>query len=105
MTGELATRLDTVRRELPGGMAAATQLVLDNPGSFAVGLSGGIVLGKILLNLVKPRTITEALAVVIMTGWGTGFATRYAMDHGYLTFKYRDADGQLVSLVPDASKS
>ena len=96
--GGVAERIEEARAVLPKAMATMTQLVVDNPAQFAFVAAGAMVTGKILVNLVKPRTPLEALAVLIVAECATPFLLKAAIDHGYLKFRIRDPDGNLVPL-------
>ena len=91
-------RIEEARAVLPKAVARMTQLVVDNPAQFAFAAAGSMVFAKILVNLVKPRTPLEALAVLVVAECATPFLLKGAIDRGYLKFRVRDADGNLVPL-------
>lgn len=96
------TRLEQLREDLPEAAANITQLVVDNPAQFALMTAGTIVIARAAFNIVRPRTLLEALALAVVLQIGLPQAALAAIDHGWLKFKVRDAHGCLVPMVSDA---
>jgi hypothetical protein len=96
---ELA-RVEEFRQNLPATMERVTQLVVDNPGQFALLVAGDIVLTRVVMNLVRPRTAAEGLAVMVVLAAGLPLLAGHAVSRGWLRFRVRDEDGNLVPLEP-----
>jgi hypothetical protein len=96
--GDLPSRIEEVREQLPETIGAMVRFVTDNPRQCAVTLGGMIVLDKILINLVRPRTAIEALAVMAVAPLLSAAVMKKAMDSGIIDFQVRDCHGCLVSL-------
>jgi hypothetical protein len=100
VTGQPAAgRIEQLREQLPGTVAKVTQVVVDNPGQFALITAGTVVLYRAALNLVRPRTPLEAAALLVVLQIGLPKLAMAAVDRGWLTFRIRDADGRLIPLI------
>ena len=95
----LEDRVETVRTTLPHVAAVATQLVVDNPVQFGLVAAGSLVLARAAVNIVKPRTPLEFLALLCVLEFASPLLIRKAMDTGLLKFRIRDESGQLVPLA------
>lgn len=94
----IAEQLAEARDRIPEAAGIAAQLLIDNPAQFGLVAAGAVVWGKILVNLVRPRTLTEALATIAVGDAVMFLALREAMKSGLLRFRVRDLDGHLVPL-------
>jgi hypothetical protein len=95
---ELALRATQLRKELPNVISAAAAVVVDNPAPVALSLASGVVLGKVLMNLAKPRGLIEVAAVVLVTQAATAYLMNRGLQDGWLALKVRDSEGNLVPL-------
>jgi hypothetical protein len=91
-------RLEQVRTDLPAVAGTVVGLVADNPAQFAMILSGSYVVTRGLARMVRPSSLGGILLTATASYgvclWMLGEARR----RGVLTFKTRDASGQLVPL-------
>jgi hypothetical protein len=94
------TRIAAAAQRLPGIAKNFTQVVVDNPGQFAMVAAGTIVLTRAAVNLVRPRGPLEALALMVFLQLAIPRAAMAAVDRGWITFRVRTPDGRLVPLVP-----
>lgn len=92
------SRLENYRRELPNAARFVAQVVVDNPGQVALFMAGSIVIGKIMINAVRPRTVIEALATVAVADAVCILLTKKLINDRVLQFRIRDTDGALVPL-------
>ena len=93
-------RLEQARRRLPVLAAAATEIVVDNPAMFAGVVAGTIVLTRAAVRIVRPRSLLEVLALVVVLELTIPQLARVAIERGLLPpVKVRDADGRLVRLA------
>lgn len=99
--------------ELPGGLRrradrlpelarATVQLAVDNPAQVGLVVAGSIVATRAALNIVRPRTPLEALALFVVLQVGVPVLATKAIEHGWLSLRVRDEAGRLVPLRPDA---
>jgi hypothetical protein len=95
----LSGRAEAMRKVLPGTVAGMTQVVIDNPGQFALVMAGGMVAARAAFNLVKPKTPLECLALAVVLQVGLPMLAMKSVERGWLKFRTRDADGNLVPLV------
>lgn len=86
-------RAAVLRRELPGAVSKAAEIVVDNPMSTALALSGAIVGARVLDRLIKPQTPLMALAGGLVTYAVLGYCMREAIDRGIVDFRLRDGNG------------
>ena len=93
MSGQLAQ----LREDLPDGMKYVTQFALDNPVQVAVTVSGMVVVSRIGVNLVKPRTATQAVALLVVLNVLTPWLLSKAVERGVISFRLRDGEGGFVS--------
>lgn len=93
------SRLEKYRREIPQGVKDVTQVVVDNPGQFALLLAGSVVIGRAAANIVRPRTALEALALMVVLQVGIPVLAAKAIGQGWIRLRVRDADGCLVPLA------
>lgn len=84
-------------RELAPKMA---ELVVDNPWQMALLLSGDYVIGRAVVNIVKPRGVLGILACAIVAGAITGAGSAALVGSGLLPMRMRDKDGRLVPIFP-----
>ena len=91
--------LEEVRRNLPVAASRMTQLVVDNPGQFALLVAGTIVTARAAQNLVRPRTAVQALALAVILQVGMPALAMQAVRRGWVTIRIRDEDGNLVPLL------
>lgn len=91
-------RIEEARRVLPEVAGRITQLLVDNPGQFGLLVAGDVVAGRVLLNLVRPRTAAEALAVMAVLVAGLPALNMLAVRKGWIRLRIRDDDGALVPL-------
>jgi hypothetical protein len=104
MAQELDGRLEAARRRLPEIAGEMVQVVVDNPGQFLVMGAGALVLTRMAANLMRPRTLLEAIALMITCQAAGTFLAVKAMENGLLQFRLRDADGKLLpaGILPGA---
>lgn len=88
------------RRTLPAAAAQVTQLVVDNPAQFALVIAGTVVTARAAFNIVRPRTPLEGLALMVVLQVGLPALATAAIDRGWLKFRVRDEDGNLIPLAP-----
>jgi hypothetical protein len=93
-------RLDDAVQKLPGAIGQITQVVIDNPGQMALIACGTIVATRAAINIVRPRTALEALALMVFLQIAIPRAAIAAIDKGWLTIRIRDDGGRLVPLEP-----
>jgi len=99
LTGEPVTRLEVIRRTLPGVAADVTELVVDNPATFAVIAASSLVATRVAVRIVRPRNLLEALALVLVLELTLPRLALVAVDRGWLPpIRVRDASGRLVPL-------
>lgn len=99
-----AGRLEAARRELPFAVQRFTQFVVDNPGQMALLAAGTVAVMCAARNIARPRTVIEVLALQLVLTAGAPLAVRQAVDRGWLTFRVRDDDGNLVAARPQAGE-
>lgn len=92
--------LAELRHNLPAAVERVTQLVVDNPGQFGLLVAGDIVATRVLMNLVRPRTPIEGLAVMVVLMAGLPLVAGAAVSRGWIKLRVRDEDGKLVPLEP-----
>lgn len=90
--------LDRLRRELPGRAAAAVTVIADNPVQFGVLIAADIVACQLAVNLVRPRTPLQALALMVVLVAGLPAAAEQAIVRGWIPLRVRDKNGNLVPL-------
>jgi len=90
--------LEEYRRALPLAVGKMTELVVDNPGQFVILAAGTVVLTKTALNIVRPRTAVQALALAVVLQAGIPVLGMQAVRRGWLRFRVRDDHGCLVPL-------
>lgn len=88
--------VESIRKVLPEKVKEAAQIVIDNPSQFALVASGSFVFSRIMMNLVKPKNLPEALAVMLVCQAGGSYLAMKAVENGVIKFKVRDAHGCLV---------
>lgn len=99
------SRLEEFRQLAPIAACEFTQLVVDNPAQFALITAGSVVAMRAAVNIVRPRTPLQGLALMVVLQAGLPVLARTAMDRGWLRFRVRDADGNLVPLVPGKAEN
>lgn len=90
-------RLGEFRRELPGAVARVTEFIVDNPAQVALIAAGTVVLAAAARNIIRPKTITEALALQVLLTAAAPAAAHQVITRGWLTFRVRDASGTLIT--------
>jgi hypothetical protein len=95
-----SARAERLRRRLPEALKTVTQIAVDNPGQCLLMLAAAVTITAAARNLVRPRTLAEALALAVVLDVGCSWAAAEAIDRGILTFRLRDADGQLAPWRP-----
>lgn len=90
--------LEQLRQRVPDVVGAMTQIVVDNPGQIALITAGSMVAAKMALNLMKPRTPAEAIALFVVLQVALPRLAWAAVEKGWLTFRIRDEDGNLIPL-------
>jgi len=98
---QAGTRLETARRQLPGAVLRITEFVVDNPGQCALLAAGTVVVTAMARNLVKPRTVLEMLALHAVLTASAPLVAEQVVKRGWLTFRVRDADGNLITVHPE----
>ena len=98
----MAVRLGELRQRAPAAASALTQFAVDNPAPLALMAAGDLVLARILINLVRPRTPAEALALMTVLIAGLPAMNMLAVRKGWLRLRVRDEDGRLVLLEDGA---
>lgn len=86
-------------QRLPGAVGGITQVIVDNPGQFALVTAASIVLTRAAVNLVRPRTAIEGLALLVLLQLLLPRLATAAVEHGWITFRIRTPDGRLVPLI------
>ena len=89
-------QLAQLREDLPDGMKAMTQFVLDNPVGVGVTVAGTLVLSRIAFNAVKPRTAVQGVALLVVLEFVAPWLLKQAIGHGVISFKLRDGEGGFV---------
>ena len=97
--GPSQSRLENYRREIPEVVGKLAQVVVDNPGPMVLVTAGSMVAAKMALNLVKPRTMGEAIALCIVLQVALPKLAWAAVEKGWITFRVRDEDGNLIPLM------
>lgn len=92
--------VEMFRQAAPEIVSRMTQLVVDNPGQFALIIAGSMVATRAAMNIVRPRNAAEALALMVVLQVGLPVFGLHAIRKGWLKFKVRDEDGCLVPLEP-----
>jgi hypothetical protein len=98
--GVTTGRIERLQRELPEVAAKVVQAVVDNPAQFALLGAGTIVATRAAMNIMRPRSAFEALALMVVLQIGLPKLALMAVERGWITFRVRDIDGNLVPLVP-----
>ena len=97
--------LEQFRQKIPGTIGQMAQIVVDNPGQFALITAGTMVAAQMAVNLMKPRTPGQALALFIVLQVTLPKLAWAAVEKGWITFRVRDCDGQLVALMTGEAKN
>lgn len=99
-TGEGSqSRIENYRREIPKTVTAMTQVVVDNPGQFALMTAGAFVIGSAARNIVKPKSAVEALALAVVLQVGLPALAVRAAERGWIKLRVRDQHGCLIPLA------
>lgn len=96
----LEGRIERLRGELPGVVGQVTQVLVDNPKAFLLIGAGTVVATRAAVNIVRPRTAMEALALFVLLQMGLPMLASQAMQRGWLQLRVRDDEGHLVPLEP-----
>lgn len=96
--GPSQSRLENYRRQIPEAAAEVTQVIVDNPGQFALMVAGMVVLSKAAKNIVRPRNAVEALALAVVLQVGLPMLAGEAVRRGWLKLRVRDEHGYLIPL-------
>jgi hypothetical protein len=86
-----------LRSELPEGMKALTEFVVDNPVQVSVTVAGMVVVSRIGFNLVKPRTAVQGVALLLVLNVLSPWLVKQAIERGVISFRLRDGEGGFVS--------
>lgn len=97
--------LEQFRRRLPDAVGKMAEVVVDNPGQIALIAAGSMVAAKMALNLMKPRTPGEAIALFIVLQVVLPRLAWACVEKGWITFRVRDDDGNLIPLVIGEAKN
>lgn len=87
-----------LREAAPDAAGQVVRAVADNPGQVVLICAASMVAARAAGNLVRPRTMTEALALCLVLSAGMGKLTTVALERGWINFRVRGADGELISL-------
>lgn len=88
--------IEQMRRNIPKTVGDAVQVVVDNPAQVAVVFAGGVVMTRVLANLMRPRGPLELLALMITCQAAGMLLGAKAVDAGLLRFRLRGADGEFL---------
>jgi hypothetical protein len=88
--------VDSMRRAVPETVRDVVQVVVDNPGQVAVLFAGGVVMTRVMANLMRPRGPLELLALMITCQAAGAYLGSKAVDAGLLRFRLRGPDGELL---------
>ncbi|HUY44223.1 MAG TPA: hypothetical protein VMV92_00640 [Streptosporangiaceae bacterium] len=91
--------IEKYRQSIPLAVKGMAQVMVDNPGQFALLAAGTIVATRAAANLVRPRTAVQALALGIVLQMGLPVLAMEAVKRGWVRIRVRDADGCLVPLA------
>lgn len=94
------SRIEQAREQLPEMIGAAARIVADNPKEFGVVIAGSVVLARVMVNLVRPRNLFQAVCTMAICDLIAVAAVGEAAKRGYLRFQVRDADGALIPWKP-----
>jgi hypothetical protein len=95
-----AGRVEMARREIPYAVQRLTQFAVDNPAQVALIAAAAIVVTAAARNIVRPKTLIEAVALMAVLDAGGALAAKQVFERGWLNFRVRDADGALVTVRP-----
>jgi hypothetical protein len=93
--------VEQVRRRIPETVKDMAQVVVDNPGQVAVVAAGGMVLTRVMANLMRPRGPLEFLAMTLTCQVVGTFLAIKAVDAGLLRFRVRGPDGEFLTRTPE----
>lgn len=94
------SRLENYRREIPAGVAAVTQVLVDNPKPFVLMFAGSYVLSGAMVTLVRPRGLIGVLSCAIVSATLGAAAATELVKRGIIEIRIRDDDGRLVPAFP-----
>jgi len=97
-------KVEQFRDRLPAVVGKAAQVIADNPVQFGLMLCGGIVAGAAARNIVKPKTIAEAIALEVLLQAAVPYAVSWLLDSGVLKMRIRDENNELVPFEPGKLK-
>lgn len=98
---DLAAYAAELRQSLPAKVARVTELAVDNPGPLVLLVAGDIVLTRTVMNLVRPRTPLEGLAVMVVLMAGLPALAGHAISRGWIRLRIRDENGNLIPLLEE----
>jgi|SRR5579859_3883425 len=93
-------KLEGMRRRVPVIAGQLAEVVVDNPAQCAAVAAGALVLTRIMVNLARPRTPVEAIAVLITCQVAGSWLAVKACESGLLQFRLRGPDGELRPAFP-----
>lgn len=88
-------RLQAGMDALPQIIGEVTQVVADNPKEFGLIVAGSVVGARIMTNLVRPRTLFQAVCTAAITEVLLIAALGEAKKRGLITLRFRGPDGKL----------
>jgi hypothetical protein len=94
----ITRRLAEIRDAAPVAVGRVAEIVVDNPGQIAIIIAAAMVAAQAAGNIVRPRNLVQAAALALVLQAGMGKLTAAAIDRGWLNFRIRGDDGELISL-------
>lgn len=89
-----------VRRAVPEVVRQVAQVVMDNPGQCALLIAAALTAAAAARNLVRPRTLAEAIALFVVLDAGCSYGAAKLIEHQVITFRIRGPGGELVPWRP-----
>jgi hypothetical protein len=90
-------KLDELRERVPGAAHLAAEIVVDNPVQCAVLASAVVLVPRVAVRLVRPRTFGEALALFVLLQAGLTYGLGKAVTSGLVPLYLRN-DGCRIPL-------
>lgn len=91
-------RLEQLAELVPEAARQTAQLAVDNPLTFTVAISAGIVAPRLAFRLVRPRTLLEVIALGVLLEVGLTYGLARAVSSGLLPVYIRDPAGARIPL-------
>ncbi len=79
-----------LREAAPTAIGRLAELVVDNPIQVGLIMAGGITLTAAARNLVRPRSLAEAVALAVVVEAVAVFGTAALVERGLIPIKVRD---------------